>query len=302
MTANAEVTESTIELAAGDLRVVLAPGQGGRIARFDRRVGAELRPILAPMEAGPGGPRLGSFPMVPYSNRIAHGRLATARGWIEIPPNDPRFAHPIHGDGLRGTWAVVARSAVAAKIAFARAADRFWPFAYDAFQEFRLDADGLELIMELRNRAAAPMPAGLGWHPYFPRTPLSRIEARFAGVWLEDAEVLPTERVALPAAWSMSPARPVSDLAVDNCFDGWDGSARLEWPELGHALDLRAAPPIAHAVVFVPPEKDYFCFEPTTHANGAFAFAARGIAGTGAVDLAPGESLIAKVRWTVTPL
>ena len=37
------------------------------------------------------------------------------------------------------------------------------------------------------------MPAGLGWHPYFLRTPRTTLTAPVAGIWLTDAEMMPTE-------------------------------------------------------------------------------------------------------------
>ena len=40
--------------------------------------------------------------------------------------------------------------------------------------------------LTLHNESATPMPAGLGWHPYFPRTPRTRVTARVGAIWLTD--------------------------------------------------------------------------------------------------------------------
>ena len=41
------------------------------------------------------------------------------------------------------------------------------------------------------------MPAGLGWHPYFPRTPRTTLTADVHAMWQTDDEVMPTA-VAAP--------------------------------------------------------------------------------------------------------
>ena len=48
------------------------------------------------------------------------------------------------------------------------------------------------------NESDAPMPAGLGWHPYFLRTPHTTLTASVERIWLTDAEMLPTELAPSP--------------------------------------------------------------------------------------------------------
>jgi galactose mutarotase-like enzyme len=42
------------------------------------------------------------------------------------------------------------------------------------------------------------MPAGLGFHPFFPRTPPTVVRARVGGLWLTDDEVLPLRHLEPP--------------------------------------------------------------------------------------------------------
>ena len=62
-----------------------------------------------------------------------------------------------------------------------------WPWAYHATQRFTLTPSGLTVELSLSNQSAAPMPAGLGWHPYFPRTPRVTITADVRAMLLTDA-------------------------------------------------------------------------------------------------------------------
>ena len=122
-----------------------------------------------------------------------------------------------------------------------------------------------------RLRQRRSVPAGIGLHPFFPRADDTELACRLAGVWRADAEVLPVERIAVPPEWDFAAARPVEGLALDNCFDGWDGVATIRWPRRGLGLTLAATQPFRHLVIYVPRGQPYFCVEPVSHANGAVA-------------------------------
>jgi len=135
------------------------------------------------------------------------------------------------------------------------------------------------------------MPAGLGWHPYFPRTPRTTITADVQAIWSTDDGVMPT---------SLAPPRPETDPArgvmvdavpLDNCFVGWRRRAVIEWPESGMRLVMTAEAPLDFLVVYTPPGRPFFCVEPVSHVTDAFNLAAAGRADTGARALEPGETL-----------
>ena len=70
-----------ITLAAGDLIVDVAPQLGGRVARFDHKVGGARQPVYPHHRSWPrpGGTDFGRLlSLVPFSNRIAGGRFAVA--------------------------------------------------------------------------------------------------------------------------------------------------------------------------------------------------------------------------------
>ena len=83
------------------------------------------------------------------------------------------------------------------------------------------------------------MPAGLGWHPYFPRTPRTTVTAAVSALWRTDAEMMPT---ALRAAARPRPrGAPPDAVALDNGFAGWS-AAPCSGPSAGASLvDRRAA-------------------------------------------------------------
>src|SRR3546814_1209686 len=91
-----------------------------------------------------------------------------------------------------------------------------WPAPYRAEQRFSLDDGALTVAIAVTNAGRAPMPAGLGLHPYFPRTPGCRLTAPVSQMWATDAEVMPTALVA-PAAGADPNAGLLPDrIALDN--------------------------------------------------------------------------------------
>jgi aldose 1-epimerase len=143
------------------------------------------------------------------------------------------------------------------------------------------------------------MPAGLGIHPYFVRTPGVTLRARLDRVWLMDERQIPTGPAALPAAWDFARAPRLAELTMDHCFGGWDGRAELHWPETGVTLEIEAEPLFGHLVIYVPPGRDIFCVEPVSHVNDGFNLAERGVADTGVRILAPGETLRGRVGFYI---
>jgi aldose 1-epimerase len=289
-----------ITLRDGPLGVVVAPPVGGAIARFwseGRGTPLELlrpAPALALARGDPWG--MGSFPLVPWSNRIREARFRFLGREVALSPN--LRGHAIHGLGFRTAWTVEALDETSIVLEH-RHVPGAWPWAYRAVQRIALAPTALALELRLLNEDDAPMPAGLGWHPYFPRTPETTLTAAVSGLWLTDAEILPLEPVAPPPALDPREGLAVDRVALDNVFAGWDGEAVVAWPERGARLRLAAPPPLGSLVVYTPPGESFFCAEPVSHVTDAFNLAAAGRRDTGMLALEPGESV--RVAFTLTP-
>jgi len=213
------------------------------------------------------------YPLVPFSNRIANGRLVFDGRQIVVAPNWPGQRHPMHGDGWSHAWSVEGSAQNAAEIVYRHDGRTGWPFRYRAWQRYRLKDDRLEIGIGLENLENHAVPAGIGLHPFFVRDADSELCFSAKAVWTADAEILPVERIGVPADWDFSHPRPCSAVALDNCFDGWDGKAIIAWPMRRLRLSLGATAPFRHLVVYTPPQRPFFCVEPVSHANGQLAAA-----------------------------
>jgi aldose 1-epimerase len=198
----------------------------------------------------------------------------------------------MHGDGWARPWRVVRSDWRSAELVYEHDGRDGWPFRYRARQSYRLGEDALAVAMGIDNLEQRTVPAGLGLHPFFARAPDTELACRTSDVWLADAEVLPTGRIAVPAKWDFARSRRVDGLALDNCFDGWDGHAVISWPRRRLRLEIDAGEPFRHLVVYVPPERPFFCVEPVSHANGAIA----------ATRLAAGATLAGDVALKISDL
>jgi aldose 1-epimerase len=295
-----------LSLRAGRLAVELAPSSGGSIVRFavEGPAGATevMRRATTETIASGLGNHASAYPLVPYSNRIAEGRLAVDGDEIQLQPNWPGQRHPMHGDGWARPWTVVRSDSKSAALVYEHDGKVGWPFRYRARQSYHLADDSLAVVISVENLESRALPAGIGLHPFFVRDADTEFTLRTEHVWLADAEAIPTTRVPVPARWDFRMPRRVDDVVVDNCFDGWDGHAGIVWPRRGLRLDIAASDRLRHVVFYVPAGRDYFCVEPVSHANNAFALAAHGVEDVGTISVAPGAVLSGEIVFQLSSL
>ena len=295
------MTDDAVTLRQGRLQLDLSPACGGALARFTLDAGGRtldlFRPAPDPRGAGLAPLDAACFPLVPFSGRIAAARLDFAGRTYDLPPSAVTGeANALHGEGWLAPWRVVARSAARVELAF-RGGVGGWPFPYEAGQVFTLAEDRLVGEIWVENTGRAPMPAGLGLHPYFVATPRTRLTLRADRVWLVDPGNLFDRVAPVPPRWDFSAGREIAGTAMVNGFTGWDGRAVIDWPEWRARLAVIAGPTLRHLVLYTPPGADFFCVEPVSHSVDAFNLAARGVPDTGTVVLAPGERLSGRVEF-----
>lgn len=299
------MSDDIVSLRTDAAELAVAPGVGGSIAAFRASVRGKwidcLRPATPAALAARDPRRTGCFPLVPFSNRIRAGRFTFEGRDVRLPLNSPPAPHALHGHGFQAPWRVVSQGDAALTIEH-RYGQGPWPYPYVARQSFDLGSGGLTVTMTVENEAEEAMPLGLGWHPYFSRTPKARLTATVGKMWQTDAEVMPVALVDPPATHRLGGGiRPETDV-MDNCFTGWNQRAVVDWPEWGAGLTLTADPAFKFLVVFTPPGRDFFCAEPVSNCTDAFNLAAQGRRDTGMIVLPPGGSLRAAMRMVVAAL
>ncbi|WP_421567063.1 aldose 1-epimerase [Stenotrophomonas sp. PD6] len=148
-------------LRAGRLEVALAPEAGGRIAQI-RYDGAEW--LVDEQAGGAATIAWGCYPMVPWAGRIRHGRFSFDGKTYALPTNFGE--HAIHGVGFALPWKIDSLDTDSATLSLKLPEDGYWPFGGKATQHIQLTPHGLVLRLAVQ-AGTQPMPAVLGWHPWF---------------------------------------------------------------------------------------------------------------------------------------
>jgi aldose 1-epimerase len=281
------MTPEPIELRAGSLRLALRPDLGGCIAGLWH---GKL-PVLRSTEPGAlqTARTSGSYPLAPYSNRLGHRHFRWLGKEYTTQPNFDDNPHSVHGVAWQRAWKVESQRGDDAVLTLQHAGDADWPFAFSAQQAFSLTPGALNIGLKITNEAPQAQPVGLGWHPYFPKRARSRLHVELTDRWESDPGTqLPTRKVPQPGIDG-----DVSHLDFDNCFEGWQGAARVR----DEKLSLRLTSSLPYLVVYTPAQKDYFCVEPVSHVSNAIHMAEP--ASHGLRSLKPGEHFEAWMKLEI---
>lgn len=257
----------TLENAA--LRLLVSE-QGGAVEGLWLKDNV-LTPLLRPGKQNGVAVDSSCFPLVPFGNRVSGNRFSFAGKAYTLQPNVEWDQHYLHGDGWLNRWRCVAFERQRLTMEYSH---REGVYVYTAEQTFRLEEDRLEITLSVTNDAKDTLPFGLGWHPYFPLTPETRVQANADGYWLEREHWLAGEyQRALPREYDFNHPSPLPRRWVNNAFAGWNGQATIRQPKLGYSLDLTSHPPAPCYFIFVSDPAfdkgynfDFFCLEPMTHA------------------------------------
>lgn len=298
---SAQIAANPIRLVKGESVADFHPQIGAALSRFAVR-GVEIMratPISAIADANIR--QMACYPLVPYSNRIEQGKLLVGQKAHQLRLNFGNEAHSIHGVGWQRPWKIETQTADSLTLSLNHSPDADWPFRFDVVQECRLLDNALVLRLRITSTDDAPMPVGLGFHPFFPMTPETTLQAEWNGRWEMGDDKLPTEWKKVSAETDFALPRSIRDWKVDHCFTDWKQRATLASSK--HRTIITASGDAKHLICFAPNDGRHFiALEPVTNVNNAFALAARGVADTGMRVLGRGDSFEMSMTISVEEL
>lgn len=276
--------------------------------------------------AGNASFSFGGAILAPYANRIrgrdvphrreieteVDGRtVRLPRNWGGKAPGAAQYA--MHGLILDTpvAWEQTAASRVSGRLDAGDFGGR-WPSRSELTFAWALEGAGLVLKVDVRNLGEAPLPLGLGWHPYFAIPSGRREQARLRlaaarRVEVDDYDqVLPTGRLLAtqdtPYDFGAPDGRALGDLYLDDCFTALaheDGEIVVELVDPASSLGLRISSPtpqVRAVQVYAPPDQAFAAIEPQFNLADPYGDVwPRGL-DTGMARLAPGQSLAYEVR------
>jgi aldose 1-epimerase len=289
-----------IVLSDGLGRAEVHPQMGAAIGRYDFTMpNGEVVPIFqTATSAGREGPfALGMNPLAPFSNRISGGGFAHDGLFHRLERNG-RGPYPVHGNAFMLPWTVAATQENAVLLQLR--SDGPGPLRYDAEAGYSLSEGSLRMRLAIVNRASGSLPYGAGFHPWFVRSPETRLTMATAGYWTETEDHLPDSyrRSAGDAELDFSSSHALPDGWLNAAFTGWDGEATLVWPDRALAVRISAPEPLRTIILYSPSAAaDFICVEPVSHSVDAHN---RSEPGTAPPQiLAPDATLVAEA--TITP-
>lgn len=255
-----------IQLSNTALFAEISPA-GGSVTRFSRIDGTGEFPLFYRDGQTSGLPLC--FPLVPFGNRLGDNRFEFAGVEHQLPANtaDPLY---IHGDGWLASWDVLSAEDTSCVLRYTHGAEG--PYRYVAEQHFLLRDNAFSISLSVTNTGDAPLPFGIGLHPYFPLTAQTTLRFSARRFWNQDASFLPSTSEPVSGEMDFSIGRSPSGRWRNTEYEGWDGRAEISWPECGTMLTIDADQIFSRCMLFVSstdfdPEyrEDYFCFEPMSH-------------------------------------
>ncbi|HEX5578358.1 MAG TPA: hypothetical protein VFY43_01700 [Candidatus Limnocylindria bacterium] len=278
-----------LRLGGEPLEAVLLPEVGARLHRLTVHGHDLLRTPADPGRHLEEPFFWGGYPMAPWCNRLAAGVTKVHGHTVSLAAN---FADgsAIHGQVATRPWDVAPDGSCSVG-----AGGDGWPWPYQVSLSAAIDGSELRMAWRLTNLADEPMPAGIGFHPWWRWPVRLRLDA-------ESVYASNTQPAAEPAAVSGSLdlgrlAAPAAGL--DGTWVATGVPLELAWPELGLRARLTTSAAARFVAVATPPDIDAIAVEPQTHAPDGLRRLLEGRP-DGLAWLAPGDALLLEMRVEVS--
>jgi aldose 1-epimerase len=293
-------TGQQLEISAGPARAVAT--QVGAGLRVFESAG---RPYVETFDPDTRPPRGAGTILVPWPNRTAKGRWTWRGEEQQLNLSEPAGGNAIHGLLRHTVYEVREHTADTVALHAVVPVQPGWPVPLDTGVRYHVGEDGLTVTHTVRNAGRAPIPFGVGAHPYLRA---GDSETDDSVLTLSAASSLPLDG-GLPTG----PTVPVSDdldfrggqplrgRDLDHAFgdcEPTDGLVRHRLSGPGGAVEMWADPVFGWVQVFTPGDHPgrgrAVAVEPMTCPPDALN------TGVGLIELAPGEEWTG--RWGIRPL
>ncbi|MFZ2898025.1 MAG: hypothetical protein WA004_05355 [Saprospiraceae bacterium] len=235
--------------------------------------------------------------LAPFPNRLKDGKYRFEGKEYQFPVNEPARNNALHGFVMDKPFEIVEEGDFSVALEYRyEGSFGYYPFPFLLRVTYSLSvADGFTAFFEMKNTGSSPMPAGLGWHPYFQlgdSADALSLQLPAAEQVLVDERMIPTgEKVCYDAFEAM---KQIGATAFDTGF-------RLPEPcvvrlrEGTRELEYWQDGAFPYLQVFIPPARRSIALEPMTCNIDALNN------GEGLRILAPGEAIRGRAGLRFNP-
>jgi aldose 1-epimerase len=278
-----------LRLRSENIELVVLPELGGRIHRL-RAFGFDVLRTPADPETHRREPFYwGSYPMLPWGGRVGTAPVVIAERTVSLPANHPD-GWAIHGQAYDAPWDVIDDRT----LGFHGGAHG-WPWTYEAQMGFDIGPSVVRVDLALTNTDSAPMPAGLGIHPWFNGPVKLSVPAARA---YDDNDLSSPE--ASPVAGRYDLRMPAElTVGIDSTWtDLIEHRVDFEWPDSGlrGAMAVETAGTLVIVAARLSAIPEVVAVEPQTHSPQGLRRLINGEPDALAL-LSPGETLRLSVNF-----
>lgn len=246
-----------LTITDGAIRVELLPRLGARIHRLQAFGNDLLRTPDDPAEHVRDPFSWGAYVMAPWCNRI-RAAPTLVNGEVVSVASNFTDGSAIHGQVYDVPWRQREGG-----LLWVRGGGDGWPWIYESTLRVTIRESTVLIRQSLTNVGDAPMPGGLGLHPWFRRPLDVRVNAARVLRSNTDADA-PVEAVA--DAWDLRTLRPIPDDLDASWLKPGDPAVELRWPEIGIRGVMRARSDTELTIAVASPRAlDAVAIEPQTH-------------------------------------
>lgn len=287
-------TGEQFEIRSGAARAVVTEVGAGL-----RAFSVDGRPYVETFDETERPPRGAGAVLVPWPNRTAGGRWTWDGTPQQLALSEPAAGNAIHGLLRHTPYRAGERAGDAVRLHAAVAAQPGWPVPLETSVRYAVDGGGLTVTHTVRNVGTAPVPFGVGAHPYL----------RAGAADTDDCtlQLAATTSLPLDGGLPAGPAVPLADpvfalrgTELDHAFGGClpcDGLVRHRLSGPDGAVELWADPDFGWVQVFTPGDHPgrgrAVAVEPMTCPPDALN------SGIGLLTLVPGQTWTG--RWGIAP-
>jgi len=280
---------------------------------------------------GSASTSLGGAILVPWAGRLS-GSAKAAAGMLSTDWEGKRLSFPAKDAGsnlsveglLLNRGADSVRSDVlpdgqsAAAIFHAGDFSGNWPSNIDVSVNAELTEHDLDLTVTAKNTGQQSAPFGVGWRPYFAIPSGNRAQAMLripsqTVMEMNHQKDVPTGRMihvgGTAQDFSRAGGSSLGTTSIDTTYtnlipEGEDGPvAEISYPAYNLKVSvIPLTPDITSMHVIAPADKAWICIEPNTNLDDPFGPEWNDPENAGIITLAPGATLVWKVRVEVSSL
>jgi aldose 1-epimerase len=290
-------TGPLVALEHGAYKLTVAPHFGARIVSLTHNGRDIVRAASSEALSYPKVYEFSGFPLMPYSGPLFGPGFSF--GGVDYALDRTVREEPTatHGDAWIAPFRIASQDACSVTLHYDHEPkEGTYPFRFRGEVRFELSGAGLLLFLRVTSQDHRLMPAGIGYHPYFPKPAGTRLRFDAIGVWPADApEVVNEPCGPLIDGLSFRDGPDVSEMVVDRLYEGWDGRAELHYPD-GASTVITADGALDKLQIYSAWDYPYVCVEPVSNANDGFNRMAAGVPSHGIRILEPNRSIEGSMR------